>query len=79
MDAMLLLALIPVYFLPWLLAIARRHPKREAIAALNLFLGWTLLGWVGARIWVYLTPPQSKPRPRNGRSNDEHRDQGQMR
>lgn len=39
-----------VYFLPTI--IGRHKANSVAIFALNLFLGWTLLGWVVALIWA---------------------------
>lgn len=41
-----------LYFLPALVASNRRHHQTAAITVLNLFLGWTLLGWVAALIWA---------------------------
>ena len=35
-----------LYFLPTLMARRRHHHQSGAIFVLNLFLGWTLLGWV---------------------------------
>jgi len=40
-----------LYFLPTLVAGTRRHHQRFAILVLNLFLGWTVLGWIGALVW----------------------------
>ncbi len=40
-----------IYFIPSRLAAGREHPACLQILALNLFLGWTLLGWVGALVW----------------------------
>lgn len=40
------------YFAPSLVAYGIEHPKRHAIAALNLFLGWTFLGWIVAFFWA---------------------------
>ena len=45
---------IVIHFLPWLIALGRNHPNTMAIFCLNLFLGWTLIGWVGALIWSVL-------------------------
>lgn len=39
------------YFFPTLVAYLRKHPQTLAIGLLNLFLGWTFLGWVAALIW----------------------------
>nr|WP_231969877.1 superinfection immunity protein [Polynucleobacter necessarius] len=38
------------YFLPF--AIAFRRANSGAIFALNLFLGWSLIGWVVALVWA---------------------------
>lgn len=43
-----------VYFVPTFVAALRNHPNAVAITLLNLFLGWTLIGWVGALIWASL-------------------------
>jgi Superinfection immunity protein len=37
---------------PRLIALWRRHRQTLAIFILNLFLGWTLLGWVDALVWA---------------------------
>jgi hypothetical protein len=53
MGALLLigtLLLMTLYFLPTILG--RRKRNRGAIFALNLILGWTLIGWVGALVWA---------------------------
>jgi hypothetical protein len=42
---------LAVYFLPSLVASTRLHPNSKPIMLLNIFLGWTLIGWVGALIW----------------------------
>jgi Superinfection immunity protein len=45
--------LIVLYFFPSILA----HDKRDAtgIFLLNLFLGWTVLGWLIALIWACMS------------------------
>jgi|SRR5262252_5523445 len=40
------------YFLPTLVARGRLHRNALAIGMLNLFLGWTFLGWVVALVWA---------------------------
>jgi hypothetical protein len=49
-GAMLIVATL-IYFLPTIIALARGHLSTLAIFLLNLFLGWTLLGWIIALIW----------------------------
>ena len=34
------------YWVPTLVASCNGHRNRAAIGTLNLFLGWTLIGWV---------------------------------
>lgn len=46
-----IIASLAVYFLPTIVALARSHPATTPILLLNLFLGWTLLGWVAALVW----------------------------
>jgi hypothetical protein len=40
------------YLLPSLVATWSRHRNTAAISVLNVFLGWTLLGWIIALIWA---------------------------
>ena len=40
------------YFLPTIIALARGHKNALAIALLNLFLGWTFIGWVVSLVWA---------------------------
>ncbi len=40
------------YFLPTIVALFRRKHNFAAIAVLNFFLGWTLIGWVLALVWA---------------------------
>jgi hypothetical protein len=42
---------VVLYFLPAIIAFMRGHQSRVAILLLNLFLGWSGLGWVIAFIW----------------------------
>lgn len=52
--------LVAAYFLPWIIASRRDHHQVGAIAAVNILLGWTFLGWVVAFIWsLTYTPPTS--------------------
>ena len=43
-----------LYLLPTLVAGTRKHPQSGAIFMLNLFAGWTFIGWVGAMVWAAL-------------------------
>lgn len=50
-----------VYIVPSLVAEKRRHRNFKAILVLNIFLGWTLLGWVAALVWA--STDNVKPEP----------------
>ena len=52
LDIVLLSLCLAIYILPLLIATAIDHKNRIAIGLLNLFLGWTGLGWLAALIWA---------------------------
>lgn len=39
------------YFLPTIIALSLQRRQWLAIVAVNLLLGWTVLGWIGALVW----------------------------
>lgn len=41
-----------LYFLPAIIAFARSKRDAVSILVLNLFLGWTAIGWVIALVWA---------------------------
>lgn len=41
-----------LYFLPCILAFARSKRDAVSIFVVNLFLGWTAIGWVIALVWA---------------------------
>lgn len=44
-------ALVCLYMLPSIVGVERHHPSVGGICVINLFFGWTLLGWVIALAW----------------------------
>ncbi len=42
---------LAVYIVPSAVALKRQHPNSMAIVAVNILLGWTVLGWIGALVW----------------------------
>jgi hypothetical protein len=51
-----------LYFVPAIIALDRKLLNPGSIFIVNLFLGWTLTGWVGALAWA--PREQRKPNPR---------------
>jgi hypothetical protein len=45
------LALLFMYFLPTMIGFLRGASSKWGILILDLFLGWSLIGWVIALIW----------------------------
>jgi hypothetical protein len=50
--AILIILALAFYFIPAIVAMMRSHRNTLAISLLNLFLGWTLVGWVAALVWA---------------------------
>lgn len=41
-----------LYMLPTIIAAVQHRTNTGAIAALNVLLGWTFIGWVVALVWA---------------------------
>jgi len=50
--SVLLTLLSLFYFLPFAIAFNKKRANTGDIFALNLFLGWSLIGWVVALVWA---------------------------
>ena len=48
---LIIIAIFGLYLLPALISFLRRYKNWMAIFFLNLFLGWTGIGWVVALVW----------------------------
>lgn len=42
--------LLAIYFLPAIISICRDSTKKGAVICVNIFLGWTLIGWVASLV-----------------------------
>lgn len=47
-----IIVLVIGYFIPTVIAFLRKHKDAPAIAAVNIFLGWSVVGWFIAFIWA---------------------------
>jgi hypothetical protein len=45
--------IIALYMLPTLFAMARSHANTTPIFIVNLFFGWTILGWIVCLAWAF--------------------------
>jgi hypothetical protein len=46
-----ILILLPVYFVPTIVAAVRGAKQKLGIILVNIFAGWTFIGWVIALVW----------------------------
>jgi cation transporter-like permease len=44
------------YFVPSMIALGRRHPKKGQIILVNVLLGWSLVGWIVSLVWAFSSP-----------------------
>jgi hypothetical protein len=47
-SAPLAILLIALYFVPIVVAISRKVTNQGSVAVINVFLGWTVIGWIVA-------------------------------
>tara|TARA_R110000772_G_scaffold208623_1_gene319207 strand:- start:786 stop:1109 length:324 start_codon:yes stop_codon:yes gene_type:complete len=46
------LILVYIHFLPTIIALKKNHKNKVPIILINIFLGWSLVGWVVALVWA---------------------------
>ena len=56
MIMIVLIVWIIIYFIPTIIAFRRKHINKISILIINLFLGWSLIGWVIALAWAFKKP-----------------------
>lgn len=72
-GALAILALaLAWYLLPTLIAVTRKHHNAMAIFLLNLFLGWSVIGWVVALVWSFTKPPPPQQVVVNVQAGQQH-------
>lgn len=48
-----------LYFLPSVIAVLRHHKSAFAIIIVNIFFGWTVIGYFWALIWSATNPREN--------------------
>jgi hypothetical protein len=56
--------LLALYALPAYVALWRGHRRQHAIFIVDIFLGWTLVGWLAALAWSLSPNIKNKRRKR---------------
>jgi CHASE2 domain-containing sensor protein len=44
------LAVVAIYFTPVIIAWTRHSPRRGWVTVINVFAGWTVIGWIAALV-----------------------------
>src|SRR5258706_12348133 len=50
-----------LYKVPTIIAACRRHPDTPGLMSFNLFLGWTIAGWLVSLLWALRPIPRTTP------------------
>ena len=58
MGIIALILIVFFYLLPSIVACSNKKANAGAIVVLNLFLGWSGLGWLVALVWACTKDPQ---------------------
>ncbi|NNN12591.1 MAG: superinfection immunity protein [Acidimicrobiaceae bacterium] len=53
-------AIFTFYFLPTIIAFSRRVPNSVSVLVINIFLGWTLIGWFVALAMAARSIPEGR-------------------
>jgi hypothetical protein len=48
----IILFILVIYFIPSIIAAARKKRNMAALFVLNFFLGWSFIGWVISFVWA---------------------------
>jgi hypothetical protein len=56
--ALLLIPFGAIHFLPTIIAALRQSRSVVGIFLVNLFLGWTVIGWIVALVWALRSEPK---------------------
>ena len=67
-------AMILFYFAPTIVCVQREHNNMTAIIVLNLFTGWTMIGWFVALVWACTDNIKKTNRTPHKRRRPEHKE-----
>lgn len=69
---LLIVVMVEIYFIPTTIARRRHRKDINSIFVVNLFLGWTLLGWTAALAWALLPETIDVEVKKKEEVKDEH-------
>ena len=59
-EIAIILPTLVIYFIPTIIVIIRRVRNTVGILLLNIFGGWTFVGWVIALVWAIIDKKQDE-------------------
>mgnify|MGYP003612294219 FL=1 len=75
LSAIIIIISLISYFLPTVIAMLRGKSNTFAILLLNLFLGWTFIGWIVALVWSVTSDNKPQTIVVNKNSSSEPRNE----
>ena len=60
-DFMIWLAITAAYWTPAIVAWIRHVPNKGSVTVVNVFLGWTVIGWIVALAMACRSIPRDNP------------------
>ena len=73
-GSILFYIVIALYFIPSIVALIRSKSNLLAIIALNILLGWTVIGWIVALVWSLTSNSKAQQIVINNKSDEPHND-----
>lgn len=74
MEPIAALIVLALYLLPMVIATHRDHHQKSAITALNVLLGWSVIGWIAAFVWSLTAVHRDLSDAARGVSREEYRE-----
>lgn len=50
---LVMILVVTLYAVPSFVAFFRQHSKKQVILVTNIFVGWTLIGWIACMVWSF--------------------------
>jgi hypothetical protein len=72
-SIIVVIVFILIYFFPSVIAFSKSKSNTAAIFVLNLFLGWSFIGWIVALVWALSKDKETQPIIVNNNAYSEHR------
>ncbi len=72
-SIIVVIVFILIYFFPSVIAFSKSKSNTAAIFVLNLFLGWSFIGWIVALVWAVSKDKEKQPIIVNNNAYSEYR------